>query len=78
MTEDQTHHLREAIARHLELHGARDWNVVRERFPDISQATFWRYVKAIRHASTVSDPQPAEPAPRRWAVTGCFRHFSSP
>jgi hypothetical protein len=36
------------IRRHLEEVGAAGWKAVRIQCPEISEATFWRYVKAIR------------------------------
>jgi hypothetical protein len=60
MTEERVQILREAIQQHLERHGAHDWNVLRERFPDISHATFWRHVKAVRQPAAFPDDKPAE------------------
>jgi hypothetical protein len=48
VTEERVQILRETIKQHLEAHGPRNWSLVRQRFPDISHATFWRHVKAVR------------------------------
>jgi hypothetical protein len=36
------------IRRHLEEVGAAGWKMIRTQCPEISDATFWRYVKAVR------------------------------
>ena len=36
------------IRRHLKEFGAAQWKAVRGQCPEISDATFWRYVKAVR------------------------------
>ena len=78
MTEDRIQILREAIAQHLDVHGPRDWSLVWERFPDISRATFWRHVKAVREA--LSDPVPklAEQAPLQIYGDSLFPPFFEP
>jgi hypothetical protein len=50
MAEERTQILRGAIAQHLEMHGPRNWKLLWERFPDVSRASFWRHVKAVREA----------------------------
>lgn len=60
MREDRIQNLDEAIEQHLEHHGPRNWKIVRARFPDISDATFWRHVKVVRQPHTVPDAKPGE------------------
>jgi hypothetical protein len=40
--------IKDVIRRHLAEVGATRWKAVRLHCPDISDATFWRYVKAVR------------------------------
>src|SRR5450631_2761839 len=37
-----------AIAEHFASHGPVRWDKVRERFPDVPIATFWRWVRAVK------------------------------
>ena len=45
--------MKDLIRRHLEKVGARRWKAVRLQCPDISDATFWRYIKAVREEAEV-------------------------
>jgi hypothetical protein len=58
MTDDRAQFLREAIKRHLKIHGPREWNLIREQFPEISHATFWRHVKAVREGLPPVEEKP--------------------
>lgn len=40
--------LKEAISQHLDTVGPRNWKLVRDRFPEIAPATFWRYVRQVK------------------------------
>ena len=40
--------LKLAISQHLNLHGPNNWDELRAKFPDVSRATFFRYVKDIK------------------------------
>ena len=46
--EDQKPAVMLAINEHLNLHGPKNWSPVQERFPDVSAATFWRWVKEAK------------------------------
>lgn len=46
--EDQKPAVMLAINEHLNLHGPKNWQPVMERFPDVSAATFWRWVKEAK------------------------------
>ena len=39
---------RAAILDHLEHVGSREWNTVRDAFPDVPHATFWRLIRTAR------------------------------
>ncbi len=45
---ERTVELHNAIDEHLRLFGSEGWSRVREGFPDISTATFWRHVRLVR------------------------------
>ena len=45
---ERAQQVKNMIRRHLEVVGAADWKAVRTQCPEISDATFWRYVKAVR------------------------------
>jgi hypothetical protein len=45
---DRTHQIKDTIRNHLATVGATRWKAVRLQCPEISEATFWRYVKAVR------------------------------
>jgi hypothetical protein len=45
---ERAQHIKDKIRRHLGEVGASGWKVVRTECPEISDATFWRYVKAVR------------------------------
>jgi hypothetical protein len=78
MSEEQIQNLDEAIEQHLERHGARNWKMVKERFPDISNATFWRHVKVLRQAPVIPDPKPAEQVLSQMGGHGLFPKFFEP
>lgn len=40
----------EAIREHMLMHGATEWEKVRSRFPEVSEATWWRRVADVRKA----------------------------
>jgi hypothetical protein len=46
--------LKQAIREHLDSHGAREWDLVRQQFSDIPVATLWRYIAKVK----------AEPSPK--------------
>lgn len=48
--EDQKDEIKLAISQHLALHGAKGWPDVQAKFPAVSRATFFRYVKEVREA----------------------------
>jgi hypothetical protein len=50
------------IAAHLAQHGPGDWKKIRDRYPAVSDAAFWRYVKEARRRPA---PQPFIEAARR-------------
>ena len=45
---ERTKQVQEAISNHLKTVGACDWEDVKKDFPDVSTASFWRYVKAAK------------------------------
>ena len=45
---ERTAQIKDMIRQHLEAIGPKNWNSVRARCPEISDATFWRYAKSIR------------------------------
>lgn len=46
--EDQKDAIKLAIHNHLQLNGPRGWPAVMAKFPDISRATFFRYIKEVQ------------------------------
>jgi hypothetical protein len=46
--EDQKPAVMLAINEHLNLHGPKNWGPCQARFPDVSAATFWRWVKEAK------------------------------
>jgi hypothetical protein len=42
----------QAIREHLQKEAGGNWKAVRERFPDIPEATFWRMIRRERQAAT--------------------------
>ena len=56
MSQKRIFELKEAIRAHLIDIGPERWSLVRERFSEISPATFWRHAKAVR--SEVQAPGP--------------------
>jgi hypothetical protein len=63
MNGERVQALHEAIKQHLQIHGPRDWRLVRDIFPDFSNATFWRYVKAARAPITSPEVNSGPPSP---------------
>lgn len=57
-----------AIAEHLETIGPKDWSIVRDRFPDVAEATFWRWVKQVK--ASAPKPEAIERAQRKLAELG--------
>ena len=51
-----------AIVDHLKRIGAQDWALVRDVFPDIAPATFWRMVAVAKKQLLASNIKPADPA----------------
>lgn len=51
--------IKDAINAHLEDFGPREWQKVSARFPDISRATFWRYVKNVREINQCAPEEDA-------------------
>lgn len=45
------------IAAHLLTHGAKGWGKLREQYPQVAEATFWRYVKQAKQATFASPGQ---------------------
>ena len=45
---ERAQQVKNMIRGHLEEVGATEWKAVRSQCPEISDATFWRYVKAVR------------------------------
>lgn len=41
---------RKAIAKHLAKHGPEKWHLVRGKFPDVADSTWWRWVREVREA----------------------------
>jgi len=48
---------RAAILDHLEHVGSREWNAVRDAFPDVPHATFWRLIRTARAEMLLSKVQ---------------------
>jgi len=57
--------VKDIIRRHLEEVGPAQWKAVRLRCPDISDATFWRYVKAVREEGGNEEDREGPPEPIR-------------
>jgi len=47
-TRDDKLEVQRAIATHVEAHGPARWELVRQRYPDVPIATFWRWVRDIK------------------------------
>src|SRR5690242_13592144 len=45
---ERAQQIKDKIRRHLGEVGAAGWRAIRAECPEISDATFWRYVKAVR------------------------------
>lgn len=52
---ERVQQIKNTIRRHLETVGATRWKVVQSQYPGISEATFWRYVKAVREEIAVAE-----------------------
>jgi len=48
----------EAIAKHLEIHGPRKWKLVLDQFPDVAEATMWRWIRETK-GQKVPEAQPS-------------------
>lgn len=57
-----------AIAEHLETVGPHDWSLVRDRFPDVAEATFWRWVRQVK--ASAPKPEAIERAQQKLAELG--------
>ncbi len=55
ITPEQRAQAEAAIAEHLRIVGPRQWQQVRARFPDVSDATWWRMVRRVRSAPPEPD-----------------------
>jgi hypothetical protein len=73
--------VKDMIRNHLEVVGAAEWKAVRTQCPEISDATFWRYVKAVREegnkgeaheAATSPDPTADSDVPRLGALPAFY------
>lgn len=53
---ERAQQVKNAIRRHLAEVGAAEWKTVRIQYPEISDATFWRYVKAVREEGNKEGP----------------------
>lgn len=60
---ERTQQIKDMIRRHLEEVGTTRWRAVRLHCSDISDATFWRYVKAVRE-EIAEKPGPSAPTNR--------------
>jgi len=66
--------IKDKIRRHLKEVGAAEWKAVRLQCPEISDATFWRYVKAVRaEGNKEENGGEAVPSPRAPADDGVPR-----
>ncbi len=54
---ERAQQVKNAIRRHLAEVGAAEWKAVRIQYPEISDATFWRYVKAVREEENKEGPR---------------------
>jgi hypothetical protein len=48
--------LKDAISQHLDTVGPRNWKLVRDQFPEIAPATFWRYVRQVKSGGPQFNP----------------------
>jgi hypothetical protein len=59
--------IKDKIRRHLDEVGASGWKIVRTECPEVSDATFWRYIKAVREEGNkegASDEAVTGPTPK--------------
>lgn len=62
---ERTQQIKDTIRHHLATVGATRWKAVRVQCPDISEATFWRYVKAAREELEKEAVPEEAPAPTK-------------
>ena len=67
---DRTQQIKSAIRKHLGSVGASRWKIVRAQYPEISEATFWRHVKAVREEAAGAVGPRASALPSREDGTG--------
>jgi hypothetical protein len=60
---ERTQQIKDTIRNHLATVGATRWKAVRLQCPEISEATFWRYVKAVREELEKEAVPKESPAP---------------
>jgi hypothetical protein len=60
---ERAHQIKDTIRNHLATVGAARWKAVRLQYPEISEATFWRYVKAVREELEKETGPEEAPAP---------------
>lgn len=48
MANDQKAQIKLAISQHLRLHGPTGWDDLRAKYPEVSRATFYRYIKDVK------------------------------
>jgi hypothetical protein len=60
---ERTQQIKDTIRRHLEDVGATRWKTVRLQCPEISDATFWRHVKAVRDEARANEAPGEAPKP---------------
>jgi len=58
---ERAQQVKDRIRRHLEVFGAAEWKAVRVQCPEISDATFWRYVKAVREEGNKNEDHDGSP-----------------
>ena len=59
------------IAHHLQVHGPKNWEVLREKHPSIGERTFFRWVKAVREKGAAPE---VIPLATRQARTESMKH----
>jgi hypothetical protein len=79
---ERAQYIKDKIRRHLGEVGASGWKVLRTECPEISDATFWRYVKAVREEGNQEgdDEAATGPAPNADEIPrlGAFPAFYNP
>lgn len=58
-TRDDKAIVQRAIAQHLAESGSADWELVRQRFPNLPAATFWRWVRELKAKPSADQLQAA-------------------